>query len=193
MQIIFIPKNQADALMNVGLDEIDSKEFESIKKELNRIDFEVEIKDVNLGIGADWIAILAIINSVVNVLMIGDKLIKGIDGWVEVGKRLKKIFKKADRVYLDNDAATILAIEYISKSVKIQSLEKISEEIIYLKDLSKMLLDRKSDDFISRPYNIYIHTYKINNELVKILAIRSDGEIKEIYSFDDMILPDIPF
>ena len=125
--------------------------------------------------------------------MLGDKVVKGIDGWIEVTKRIKKIITNSDKVYFDNDAATLLAIDYISKKIKIQSIEKISEEIIHLQDLSLMLTDRSPKGFISKPFNVYIHTYKVNSDAVKIIAIKSNGEIKEFYSFQDLWGPNIPF
>ena len=193
MEIIFISKGLSEKLMDEPLQEINSEEYNAILEQLKAIDKTLIIKEVNLGLGADWIAILVIINSIANVLLVGDKLVKGIDGLIEIGKRIKKIFNKSKKVYIDKDAATVLAIEFLSKSEKIFSIKKINEEIIALKDLSEMLTDRTNNDFIAKPYNVYLQTYEINDNKLKILGIRSDGKIKELYSFEDIREPYIPF
>ena len=193
MEIIFISKGLSEKLMDEPLQEINSEEYNAILEQLKAIDKTLIIKEVNLGLGADWIAILVIINSIANVLLVGDKLVKGIDGLIEIGKRIKKIFNKSKKVYIDKDAATVLAIEFLSKSEKIFSIKKINEEIIALKDLSEMLTDRTNNDFIAKPYNVYLQTYEINDNKMKILGIRSDGKIKELYSFEDIREPYIPF
>lgn len=193
MEIILIPKGLSEKLMDEPLQDINSEEYNEILEELKAIDKTTINKEVNLGPGADWIAILVIINSIVNVLLVGDKLVKGIDGWIELAKRIKKIFRKSDKVYIDKDAATILAIEFLSKSEKIISIKKVNEVVIALRDLSVILFDRKEKDFIAKPYNVYLQTYEINDNKMKILGIRSDGEIKELYSFQDLWEPHAPF
>jgi len=186
MEIIFIPAGLSERLMNEPFSEISSNELDEIKEELNLIDNSLKLQETNLGTDADWIAILAILNGITSVLLIGDKIVKGIDGWISLANRIKKIFSKSDTVYIDKDVATIIAIEFLSKSDKISSLKKISEEIISLKDLSYAFTDRTEKDFIAKPYNVYLQTYEINEETIKILGIRSDGEISELYSFDNL-------
>lgn len=48
-----------------------------------------------------------------------------------------------------------------------------------------MLLDRKPEDFISKPYSIYFLTFSVNDHINTMLSVRSDGEIKELYSYDN--------
>ena len=59
--------------MNMSMNEIESDEFELIKEELTEIDSRYRIEEVNLGTGADWIAILAIINSITSILKLSRK------------------------------------------------------------------------------------------------------------------------
>lgn len=193
MEIIFIPKGLGEQLMNEPLSEIVSNEFDEIKDEINLIDKSSSFNEVNLGTNADWIAVLAIINGITSVLLVGDKIVKGIDGWVTLAKRIKKIFSKSDNVYLDIDAATILAIEYLTTKHRITSIKKIGEYTLALKDLSISLLDRKQDDFIAKPYNIYVMSFEINENIVVMLGVKSNGEINNFYSFDDITAPVQPF
>ena len=191
MEIIFIPKNTADDLMNYSIEEIQSSHLDEIKKDLESINSSYSLKEINLGTGADWALILAIISGISGVFMLGDKIETGIAGWIKVGKRIKSLFGKTDKIYLDLDAAKILALEYISQTIEIKSMTVIDTNVIELLDLSTMLRDRKPTDFIAKPYAVYMLTFRINENIQILLSVRSDGEIKEIYKFDDEFL--LPF
>lgn len=193
MEIIFIPKGLDEQLMNEPFTEIESNEFDEIKDELKLIDNLSTLHEVNLGTGADWIAVLAIINGITCVLLVGDKIVKGIDGWVTLAKRIKNIFSKSDKAYIDIDTATILAIEFLVANYKATAIKKINENILSLKDLSTMLLDRNKDDFIAKPFNVYVMTFEVNDNMIVMLGIKSNGEIQELYAFDDISAPVEPF
>lgn len=184
MQIIFIPKGKSEDLMNYSLDQIESDELEEIKKELSILDFDYEIQEKNFGTGDDWIMLLAILNGLTTVFLLGDKINTGIDGWIKTGKRIKNIFSKSDRAYIDLDGAKILGIEYLSKRTSIESVKVIMQSDIAIKDLSGMLLDRDSNDFIAKPYSLYLITFEINDHLLITIGVRSDGKIEEHYRFD---------
>jgi hypothetical protein len=185
MEIIFIPKNSSEDLMNYTIDEINSEFLKDIKADLKNIDSSFKLKEVNLGTGADWVLIMAILNGITTIFLLGEKIDKGIDGWVKIGKRIKSLFSKTDTIYLDKAAAQLLALQYLAEKhvLKSISLEKeLTEEII---NLSTMLRDRKPEDFISKPYSIYFLTFYINDHINTMLSVRSDGEIKELYSYDN--------
>jgi len=184
MQIIFIPKGKSEDLMNYQLDQIESDDLEEIKKDLAELDSDYEIQEKNFGEGADWIMLLAILNGLTTVFLLGDKINTGIDGWIKIGKRIKNIFSKSDRVYVDLDAAKLLGIEYLSGKMEINSVKVVVQSDIAVKNLSSMLPDRQPDDFIAKPYSIYLITFEINDHLLITLGIRSDGEIQEHYHFD---------
>lgn len=185
MQIIFIPKGRSEDLMNYSLDQIQSDELEEIKKDLRELDSNYEIQEKNFGAGADWIMLLAILHGITTVFLLGDKINTGIDGWIKIGKRIKKIFSISDRVYVDKDVAKILGIEHIAQKLEIEHVKIVMESELPIKDLSRMLLDRDSDDFIAKPYSVYFVTYEINDQFLITLGIRSDGKIKDLYNFNN--------
>ncbi|MGC1632461.1 MAG: hypothetical protein WA749_10160, partial [Gelidibacter sp.] len=176
----FIPRGLSEELMNDFLENIESKNLDSVKSDLKLIDENYEIKEVNIGKGADWMAILAIVVSIANVFLIGDKIDKGIDGWINVGKRIKSIFTKSDFVLMDLDTSKVYGLLYLADKFTLQSIEIQSELSIELDNLNGMLTDRKATDFISKPWSIYILTYIINDKNKVILSVRSDGQIKEL-------------
>ncbi len=159
-------------------------ELEKIEKELKEIGDDAIIKETNLGVGADWIVVLAIINSIANVFLVGDKLIKGIEGWVKIAKKLKSLIKKGDVAYIDEDSASLLSIELISSKEKITSLEKINASEVPLIDLSEAFSDRNPEDFISKPQSYFLQIYKVNDDKIYVIGIKSDGRIKNIETFD---------
>lgn len=184
MKILIIPKGMSEELANEFLENINSEKLVSLKSELDLIDNNHEIKAVNIGKGADWIAILGIINAVTNIFLIGDKIDKGLDGWVKIAKRIKSIFSKSDLALMDLETSKVYGLLYLSEKFKLQSITVETEFSIELENLSGMLPDRKKTDFIAKPWSIYIITYIINEQNKVILSIRSDGEIKELTDVD---------
>jgi hypothetical protein len=122
MEILFIPKNSSEDLMNYTIDEINSNFFIDIKADLKNIDSGFKLKEVNLGTGADWVLIMAILNSITTIFLLGEKVEKGIDGWVKIGKRIKSLFSKTDAIYLDKAAAQLLALQYLAEKHKLKSV-----------------------------------------------------------------------
>ena len=125
MKIIILPKDISEDLLNYDISEINSNELDIILNELKEIDSSVEISTVNFGRGADWILLLATLSSITSIISLGDKLEKGIDGWIKIGKRISKIFHNSDKVYIDEDLAKIMAISHISKNYDIKSIKLI--------------------------------------------------------------------
>jgi len=128
--------------------------------------------------------VLAILNGLTTVCLVGNKIDTGIEGWIKIAKRIKNIFSKSDRSYFDLDIAKVLGIEFLSKEINIDSVKVVMQSDITVKDLSGMLTDRTSDEFIAKPYSLYLITFEINENLLITLGIRSDGIIKEHYRFD---------
>ena len=184
MQIIFIPKGKSEDLMKYSLDQMESEELEDIKKELSELDSNFQIKEKNFGEGADWIMLLAILNGLTTVFLLGDKINTGIDGWIKMGKRIKSVFSNSDRAYVDLEGAKLLGIEYLTQKMDINSIKVVMQADIAIKDLSGMLTDRNSDEFIAKPYSLYLVTVEINDQSLITLGIRSDGKIQEHYRFD---------
>lgn len=192
MKLIILPKGLSEDLLNYDLSKIESKEFDDVIDELKQIDNEVNISSINLGKGADWVLILAILGSIRSVIALGDKLEKGIEGWIKIGKRLTNLFKKSDRVYIDEDGAKILAITYISEKYNIKNITLLDNHTTFLADFSSWFNQRNPEDFTSKPFNIYNFTFDINNERTISLCIKSNGEIIELLDINKKSL-ETPF
>lgn len=180
MDLLLDLEKYDDIINGEGLSEEDKKDIK------NTLDFdgEIEISDVNIGPGADLFVIFASILTVANIFMLGDKIDKGIDGWIRIGKRIKNLFSKNELVAVDKDGASLLAIEHIASFERIEQLEKVNETEINLVELQNSFTDgRKPSDLISKPYNYYIQTYLVNNEKNYVIGIKSNGETNIIKCF----------
>tara|TARA_R110002051_G_C8669119_1_gene490135 strand:- start:397 stop:975 length:579 start_codon:yes stop_codon:yes gene_type:complete len=184
MELIILPKDMSEELLNFDISDITSEVWDEILKELKDLNQDVEFKEVNLGRGADWVLILVVLSSIVSVISLGDKMEKGIDGWIKIGNRLKKLFEKSDRLYVDVEGAKILAITNISEDRDINSLVLVDSHTNSLTDFSLWFKDRKPENFISKPFNIYYFTFEVNFETVVTLAVKSNGEIVRLLDVD---------
>jgi hypothetical protein len=108
------------------------------------------------------------------------------NGWIKIEKRIKNIFSRCDNVYVDIDAAKLLGIEYLSTKLNINSIKVVMESNLPVKDLSGMLTDRDSGDFIAKPFAVYFIAFEINDNFLITLGICSDGKINEHYRFEKM-------
>lgn len=70
MKIILNPSNLIDILQNEGIEAVPKSELQELKDELIDLGGDVSLEETNLGRGADWIVILAIVNSIANVFLV---------------------------------------------------------------------------------------------------------------------------
>jgi len=150
------------------------------KKELYN-DFKIlsqniSIKETDIGHGADWPAIILIIA----IFLQGDNLNNNIEGWFSMAKKFVKLMSKFKNSYIDKDASSLIVINDIIKiyNKKIESIYKVQSNTIPVAPF----LNRS--DFDSKPFSLYIHQYKINEEIVYIYGIKSNGKIVFKYSID---------
>ena len=91
------------------------------------------VEYANIGCGADWIVILiGIVIIGYNVLKSGKSVDDGIDGWIEIGKKLKILVKRNKVISVDSEGATLLAIEAIAQLETINVIEVFQENTINL-------------------------------------------------------------
>lgn len=159
-------------------------DIDEIKNELE-FEGDKEVSEQNIGPGADVMVILVSILTIANIFLLGDKIDKGIEGWIKIGKRLKKLFAKKELIAVDKDGASLLAIEFISSIETIQSIEKEAEHEINLVRLDGLFGDgRKPEELISKPYNYFVQTYLINDDKHYVIGIKSTGEVNIIKCFE---------
>lgn len=160
-----------------GFSESDKKNV----KEKVGFDNIIGIDLVNIGPGADYHVILLTILVGFDLIRIGADINDGIDGWIQIGKKIRSLFKRKKAVSIDEEGATALVLELIAQKQNIVRLEKLQESTINLADLSKMIPDNKG--LSKKPYNYYIQTYRVNDDDIYVIGIKSIGEAKIIKHF----------
>lgn len=158
-------------------------EKDKIKKQ---IDFGIIKKCslANIGPGVDWLVILLLLDLGLQLIKVGAEINDGVDGWIEIGKKLYKLFRRKKIVSIDVDGATALAIEHIAKKEKITKLVKLQESTINFVDISGHIPANKKG-LSKKPHNYYIQTYLVNDEKIYVLGVKSTGEtnILKLFSF----------
>ena len=132
------------------------------------------IEFVNIGAGADCMVIMVGIWLGYKILKSGKSINDGIDGWLEIGKKLKKLVKHNKIISIDSEGATLLAIKLISQKEKINAFEVMQEDTINLIDMSGFLPENKG--LAAKPLNYFVKTIKVNDETIYIIGINSTGQ-----------------
>lgn len=180
MELLLNIENYEEKSCNDRLDFSDA-EKERIKKS-SKLDYITKVDFVNIGLGADMIVILLILNLSFQLLNIGKEINEGIDGWIGLGQKIRRLFKRKRIVSIDEEAAAALAINLVAQKEKIYKLVKIQENTINFLDISGML--PKNKGLSKKPYNYYVQTYLINDEITYVIGIKSTGEAKILMHYE---------
>lgn len=137
-----------------------------------------KFRSVNIGLGADWLVLLLVVDIGLSIIKTGAEINDGIDGWIGIGKKLNKLFCRKKIVSIDKYGATALALSLIRKKQKINKIQKLQESTI---DLSKMTHFYRGTNLNLLKY--YIQTYYINDSDVYVVGVSATGEAKIIKHF----------
>ena len=114
-------------------------------------------------------------------IKLGAEINAGIDGWIELGKKILNLFIQDELVSVDSDGATALAINHISKYEDISCLKKMTESMIDLPAYIERSHDGGKSSDEKQMY--YIQTYTINNQDVYVVGVTSNGKTEIIKHF----------
>ena len=180
MEVLLNIENYEEKFCNDRLD-FSEAEKKRIKKDaklghITKVDF------VNIGTGADWIVILLALSFGFRILKVGKEINEGIDSWIDLGRKLRGIFRRKRIVSVDKDAAAALAINLIAQRTRIAKLVKTHDYTINFKDVSGMLPRNKG--LSKKPHNYYIQAYHVNDRDTYVIGIQSTGEAKILSHYD---------
>ena len=155
-----------------------------IEKEYNLRPMD-DVEVVNIGPGADWIVILATISIAWKVFQVPGQIKKSLEGCDWLIKKLKGYIKKDQLVSLDQDAAGMLAIDYLSaKYGEDESFDLLDSYTIPIVDITGMVRN-SIGGLANQPHCYHIFTFRIADRII-ILSVRSTGKIRELEAFHDM-------
>lgn len=152
------------------------KFLSDLKSDLSSISNQYQLKDVDIGFGADWPAILAILGGL---FLLGKPINENIEGWKELSNRFVSLIEKIRRKFgayrIDENGASLIVIDKIVKKEKgrISTIEKIAMTEIPFSTFP--LKDSKSLDH--HPNNIYVQAYRVNDKYIYLIGIKSNGKI----------------
>jgi len=179
MQLSFIPKRYSEQLTRDGLDAVPKDYLQNILSELQTDEQKLIFKEVNYGTGSDWIWILLIFQGIGSIIVLGNKIDKGLQGWSNIGKKIKRFIKKVDRVRLDGDALKALCLyEIIKKNRNISSLELLSETEVEVSNNSSMFPGRKFSEFVSKDKNYHVFIFKVNESIIYVFICSIEGKVE---------------
>lgn len=182
MEILITIDNYEEKM---GSDELllTDAEKEEITKDID-LNYNIEcIEYRNIGVGADWIVLLIIFTwAGFKIIKSGKNINDGINGWIEIGKKLKKLVKRNKVVSVDSEGATLLALEMIHQKEKITTIEITHESTINLVDVSGFLPRNKG--LAAKPFNYFVKAITVNYETIYIIGVNSNGVANIIKRYD---------
>ena len=169
----------------MGSDEftLTESEKEDIIKDIDLGSNVKSVEYVNIGAGADCMVIMVgIFCFGLGIVNAGKIINDGIDGWLEIGEKLKKLVKRKKVISIDSEGATLLAIKLISEKEKINVIEVLQEDTINLVDISGLVIGNKG--LAAKPLNYFVRTIKVNDETIYIIGVNSTGQATIIKRYD---------
>lgn len=148
-----------------------------LRSEFQRSNFEAELTNSDIGRGADWPVVIA---ALTGLAMLGKKIDEGIEGWIKVARRIRKLVNKLKRkkklVAIDRHIANLLCLEYIgrhSENVP-RKIELAGESIIALQTV-----EHHQHGGVERyPDAIYVMKYLVDSSTLHVFLVGTEGTIK---------------
>ncbi len=160
-----------------------AKKFEDELKDISK---DYKIIESDIGPGADWVVIIAILSGL---FFLGKKINENLDAWVSLARKFKKLLNrfKKEKYFIDSNGATLIAINEIIETEKnLGSLEEIHSIELSKSPIKRYFRDDRPDERIdSKPYRYFIKVFLVNDNLFYIFEIKSDGTIKNVSKFSD--------
>lgn len=183
MQIALLPQKYSEELTRDGLAALPKDYLAEITRETREIDPAMKVEEINYGAGADWIWILLGLYTLKNILIVGEPINKGIDGWINIGKKILRLKKKTAAIKLDADGIALLCLLDIhKKSPEIISLEKVIQYEHIIEELSGMLHNDSAADLNAKVNVYYVIGFKVNGSKLYVYGSDISGNIKLLVS-----------
>jgi len=155
---------------------------EELASELVNIDKDVKLKDVDIGMGADFPSVLVaifknidwehlLVTGLVGVFFLGEKINKNIDAWKEIITRFKLAISKFHPARIDEKGALLLVLD---KFGVFSEQEKETDVSIQIIPFTPVLEGEATLE--KQPNVLYIVTVNIPNK-VYVVGIKSNTKI----------------
>lgn len=157
--------------------------LKDLKNELIEFDNELIAIDGDIGHGADWpVVLIDLFNeidwssvlkagAVPTMFFFGKKINENLDAWIEIGRKLKRLFKKKQPIRLDEKAALLLVLHDLK-----DNNHDLNELVISLRIHSYNGDFDINEKLLNRPDSLYVFDI-ITAQSYFIYGIKSDGII----------------
>jgi hypothetical protein len=172
-----IPKQYGEQLSNVGLEGIPAAYRDKLFTDFQGEDISFDIKAVNYGRGADWIwVLLSIAAGSYKVITEGDKIDKGLNGWKNIFKKIKKLIKKSRFIKLDSDVLLLIAASEVFRTGKgVKELYFVHKFEIDLANNSQLFIGKPANDFLSKDESYTLFIFKDDQDTYSIVGVTIAG------------------
>lgn len=185
MEIRFIPNNYSEELSSEGLEAIPDEVLDSLLEEFYEYDDSIQLKELNYGPGADWIWIYAVIAGITHLIILGDKINSGFEGWLKLAKRILKFNRKCSHVALDKNSITVLCVHKIlelnPETTEIRKVIEFEKEIpVGYGTMEKGTIS----DFIEKAQIYYIQGFEVDSNNFILMGSSIDGKLEILKHID---------
>ena len=162
----------------------EGKYSEQLASQLVQFDPDVSVKDTDIGKGADWpVVVVEIFNKidwssllgvagVGGLFLMGEKINKNIDAWLEIGKKLGSLIDKFKPARVDEYAALVIIFNDFIQNYGQQNKLDVSIQIIEFNAVQYAL-----GNLAKRPDALYIVSVKTSDKTI-IYGIKSNRKIE---------------
>lgn len=162
-------------------------------KEIAQSSDEIYFESGAMGRGAEGTALILIF-SLLPIIQAGkiiEEGIEGIESWIRLLRRAKNVFEKLrnrGQMFLSEPAAATQALLYvIEQHEEIKKIETVS--ILTFPVGSEYFRKDFGEFFRVNPERYYVLTYKINDESVHVVCLKSTGDLlhHEVFSLSNWL------
>ncbi len=177
MELIFSDRYYDSAEWEEG------KYAKELATELSEVDQNVKTATADIGHGADWpVVLVQIFNNIdwgsflavagpSGLFLLGDQINRNLDGWIEIGKKFKRLVEKFHPTRIDENAATLMALNDV-----VENAGKPIEFSASLQIVEFTPLPRGKGKLDKRPDALYLITVRIPNK-VFVYGVKSNGKM----------------
>lgn len=158
--------------------------LDELKKDIAVFFKEFKIAETDIGLGAAWPVFMV---RIVVLFFLGKPINENLKAWIELASKfsnfIKKIRENLLAFWVDNRGATLIALLYVIKSYNksVKSIELLGVIPVFF----KIIPQRSPKHLDHHPDALYISAFRVNNEFVHVVGVKSKGMIKFQYIFDD--------
>ncbi|MBE2225832.1 MAG: hypothetical protein IAE93_00750 [Ignavibacteria bacterium] len=158
-----------------------------LSSELNEITKDREYLTTNIGKGADWVMVIAILSGI---FLLGKQINDGLEGWIKLANKFNKLLNKLKKkvYFIDANGAKLISIHELVKDFKkeITSIQLIQSTELSNNPIKNAFFDdRPMERIDSKPYRYFINVFLVNNEIFYIFEVKSNGRIISMNKFSD--------